>query len=81
MSFYLTVAILALAPVQTTAPAAPNAPPAADRRICKRMAATGSLVRRRKECRTKAEWDLIASAARENGQDMVDRNSGRPSGM
>lgn len=49
--------------------------PAKQRPICKRTVETGSLVRGRRECRTSAEWDRIAEAARAGGQNMVDRNA------
>ena len=48
--------------------------------ICKRSADTGSLIAKRRECRTKEEWDRIAEAARQNAQDQMDRNGGRPPG-
>ncbi len=47
----------------------------AQKRICKRTVDTGSLVRGKRECRTRAEWDRIAEAARAGGQDMVDRHA------
>ncbi|UZK68107.1 hypothetical protein OKW76_08425 [Sphingomonas sp. S1-29] len=77
MSVYLAIAMVVFSPAQASDPApAPTA--ASEKRICKKTAETGSLVSRRKECRTRAEWDRIASAARENGQDIVGRNGGLP---
>lgn len=54
--------------------------PPSERRICKRTVDTGSLVRGRKECRTKSEWDKLAWAARLNGEDIIQRNAGQPGG-
>lgn len=48
--------------------------------ICRRDVQIGSLVRGKKTCRTKAEWDQIGLAAREGAQYLVDQNAGRPSG-
>lgn len=45
--------------------------------ICKKSVETGSLIGKRRECRTREDWDRISEAARMNGQDMVDRNGGR----
>jgi hypothetical protein len=45
--------------------------------VCKRTTETGSLVAKRRECRSKEDWDRIYEAARMNGQDMVDKNMGR----
>ncbi len=84
----LTLLLMTLG-VQAPAPDAPAAatqaetPAAApgDKRICRRIAATGSLIRKQRECRTRAEWDLLASAARKNGEQMQQDNSGRPAGL
>ncbi len=59
----------------------PAADPAKPKTICKRTVETGSLVSKRRECRTRAEWDRIAEAARMGGQDIVDGNMGRPPGQ
>ena len=75
--------ILFMAAVAANAPdQAAQAQPASvssvpeEKRICRRMPQTGSLVQAKKECRTRAEWDLLAGAARQNGQDMMERNAG-----
>lgn len=51
-----------------------------ERRICRSEIETGSLSRRRRRCFTRAEWDQIARAARENTQYEMDRSTGRPAG-
>jgi len=51
-----------------------------ERRICRSEVETGSLVNRRRRCFTRAEWDQIARAARENTQYEMDRSMGRPGG-
>lgn len=60
-------AMMLLAAVQT----APQ-PPVATREklICKRSMVTGSLVRKRRDCKTRAQWTAIAEAAREDGEAM-----------
>lgn len=54
--------------------------PAKPRLVCKRTVETGSLVGKRRECRTKYDWDRIAEAARMGGQDLIDRGMSRPGG-
>ena len=39
--------------------------PNAEKQICKREKQIGSMVRQKKTCRTKAEWDDLASQSRE----------------
>jgi hypothetical protein len=39
--------------------------PAAEKQICKREKQIGSMVRAKKTCRTKAEWDDLAAQSRE----------------
>ncbi len=41
------------------------------RLICRRMPETGSLVRARRQCFTKAEWDRIAETARRGAEKTV----------
>lgn len=50
--------------------------PQKERRICRKLADTGSLIARKRECRTAAEWDQLAQAARAGGQYLVDQNAG-----
>lgn len=89
------VLTLAAAPAQTAATAQPAALPApaapaipavpaaaaedSNRRICKRSAATGSLIATRRECRTAAEWTRLAEAGQNHAGDIVER--GRMGGM
>jgi hypothetical protein len=52
-----------------------------DKIICKRMVETGSLVRGKRTCKTRATWDSEAQAARRQVQEMQDSsliNSHRP---
>lgn len=74
---FLVVAMAAGAPDQAAQAQPASVSPAPEaKRICRRMPQTGSLVQAKKECRTRAEWDLLAGAARQNGQDMMERNAG-----
>lgn len=72
-------AVIAIALQGATAPAASQAPaPAAtgaDKLICKRFAETGSFVRKTKVCRSKAEWNRLEEAAREEGGRMQNQLS------
>ena len=51
-----------------------------DRVICRRSVDTGSLVKGRRQCFTRAQWDRIAEAAQKRTQDMQDNLRTRPSG-
>lgn len=42
-----------------------------NRIICRKMPETGSLVRRNKQCFTKAEWDRIAESQRAGAERLV----------
>lgn len=44
--------------------------PNGEKIICKRVEETGSLVKVKKTCYTRMQWDRIAEAARANGQRM-----------
>jgi hypothetical protein len=48
-----------------------------DRVICKKVLETGSLVRKSKQCFTKAEWDRIAETQRRGNEKLVDGLSTR----
>jgi len=48
--------------------------------ICKSTPETGSMVRRSRQCFTRAEWTRMAQAARSGVEDIVDKNTGRPPG-
>lgn len=57
-----------------TAPAAS----ADDQRIiCRKTLETGSLVKKNKQCFTRAEWDKVYAAQREGNQKLFDGLSGR----
>ena len=59
------------------ATAAPAASADDQRIICRKTLETGSLVKRNKQCFTKAEWDKVYAAQREGNQKMFDGLSGR----
>ena len=69
--------LAALAAVSLAFPAAasaePEKKPAGEKLICKSVGETGSLVRKRKQCFTRAEWDKIAESQRNGTQKMVDQ--------
>ncbi|MFC3711461.1 hypothetical protein ACFOMD_02695 [Sphingoaurantiacus capsulatus] len=44
--------------------------------ICRKTLETGSLVRKTKQCFTRAEWDKIAAANRQGNQKTADQLSG-----
>lgn len=80
----LCLALIAASPAfaqtgQPPAPAPAAAPEAkAEKIICRREAPIGSIVKSKKTCHTRAEWDRIADAARDGANDIIDKNAGRP---
>ena len=80
------IAVASLAALALTFPVA-AAPKASEKKsdsekvICKSIGETGSLVRKRKQCFTRAEWDRIAESQRTGTQKMVDQLTTRPSGQ
>lgn len=52
-----------------------------NRLICRSSQETGSLVRRRRQCFTAAEWLRIDEAARDNGRYILENSTGRPCGV
>ena len=69
----ITFAALAASPGQSA-----DAPAAPEKKICKKTVDTGSLVRGRKICRTRAEWAKSARTAREEAEKMQDRGLIQP---
>jgi hypothetical protein len=55
----------------------PSASADDQRIICRKTLETGSLVKKNKQCFTKAEWDKIHAAQREGNQKLFDGLSGR----
>ena len=65
---------------------APSAQPAADTKsdpemVCRRIAVTGSLVRKERVCKTQGEWRRLADRGNAVAREIVDWGRGRPSGQ
>ena len=76
-----TMAALAALGMGTAAIAqAPAAQPDPEKKICRKTLETGSLVKKTRQCFTRAEWARIAEAARVNTQYIQDNQMGRPAG-
>jgi hypothetical protein len=61
----------------TSAPAAEEAtidPKAPDAMRCRKIAVTGSLVKKERICKTNAEWAQAGEDARKNADDLITRN-------
>lgn len=65
------VAAPALVAQQPATSGQPEAKAKQERRICRRIEEIGSIARTRRECRTRAEWDLIAERQRANSPTMT----------
>lgn len=72
----LIMTLLLLAPDAEVAPP----PPPADPVICKRYEETGSLIKKRKVCRTKSEWTKATSEMQETLNRFVEDRRTRPAG-
>jgi len=57
-----------------TEPTTPAPDP--NKKICRRLIPTGSRVPPPAECHTKAQWDLLAAAARESSERFVRNGNG-----
>ena len=54
--------------------------PDGEKILCRRVAETGSLVRKSKKCYTRAQWDRIAEAAKVNATRMQSDHTSAPAG-
>ncbi|HEY0084464.1 MAG TPA: hypothetical protein VGB65_01000 [Allosphingosinicella sp.] len=52
----------------------------ADERVCKAVLETGSLVKKRKQCFTRKEWERIAESQQTGARRMVDELQGKSRG-
>lgn len=72
---FVLVSLAAACALPATAQDRDGAPTGArgddERLICRRMPDTGSLVRTRRQCFTRAEWDRIAETVRRGAQNTV----------
>jgi hypothetical protein len=57
-----------------------TAAPASEKKICRREKQIGSMVRARKTCRTKSEWDETASQAKDVMNDLQRNTRTSPNG-
>jgi len=76
MKLVLTALVLGLSvPAVAQAPAGSDANASKEKRVCKRVAETGSLTRAKRVCMTVSERDQIARQGKEIGRDMQTRIS------
>jgi hypothetical protein len=79
MRFVSTIGLLLLAAPLAAQEAAP-APAKKEKKICRSVAATGSILGGKRQCHTKAEWDAISDQARlardKRERDMQDGSAG-----
>lgn len=68
--------------VESQPPTAPQATAdPSQRMICRRDKETGSLIRVKKTCHTKAQWAYIDDVNQQFSRDLVDSTRGKPSGQ
>lgn len=61
---------------ETPPPPAPNADPM-QQTVCRRQLETGSLVRSKKTCHSRAQWAYIDDANQDAARKLVDDNTGK----
>jgi hypothetical protein len=71
---FFVVALMSQSATATATPAAKPVDPK-DKVTCRRYVETGSLIKGRKECHTRREWDLLAEGAQREGERMTQRIS------
>lgn len=92
MRLFLMAAVLALSPAtaaqaasggKSDAEAKPVAATAVsdDDKECRRNAITGSLVRKARVCKSRAEWRRLDAEGNDGARDIIDASRGRPSGQ
>ena len=77
----LSVALAVLLQTATTPATAMPASAPADSPICRRIEVTGSLVRKERVCKTKAEWRAVDENGKSRARAIVDYSTGRPTGQ
>jgi hypothetical protein len=76
------VSILILAALQgASADASAPATDPSQEKVCKRIDITGSLARKERVCKTRAEWERLAQSGNATARAIVDWSTGRPSGQ
>lgn len=79
----LAAALPALAPAHAADPAPPAATTPVDRSqevVCRRDKETGSLVKAKKTCHTRAQWQYIDDTNQQFSRQLVDDIRSRPNG-
>ena len=72
--------VLAIAPVSTPYPVAAAGKDPSERKICRKVPSTGSLVKHTKVCMTQRQWNKSAKGHRISAEDMVQGTGTTPRG-
>ena len=73
----MMLATMAVAAETTPPPAAPNGDPM-QQTVCRKQAETGSLVRSKKTCHSRAQWSYIDDANQADARKFTDDSTGKP---
>ena len=76
----MSIALLIAAAFQATTPVPSTAAPDPNEKLCKRIDVTGSLARKERVCKTRAEWTRLADAGNSVARAIVEHGTGRPAG-
>ena len=80
MAILLGLIALATSAVVVEQPASPSRDDNPERLICRSSQETGSFVRRRRQCFTRAQWQRVNDAAREGARYLQENGTTRPCG-
>ncbi|WP_066775104.1 hypothetical protein [Sphingomonas sp. CCH5-D11] len=77
----VSVALAILLQTSITPPSAMPVSATDETPVCRRIEVTGSLARKERVCKTKAEWRAAEDSGNSRARAIVDYSTGRPSGQ
>lgn len=79
--FVATLSLMLLLQTAATPGGGTSTAPGADEEVCKRVPVTGSLVRKERACKTRAEWKRLSEQGNSVSRAIVEYGTSRPSGQ
>lgn len=79
--FVATLSLMLLLQTAATPGGGTSTAPGADEEVCKRIPVTGSLVRKERACKTRAEWKRLSEQGNSASRAIVEYSTSRPSGQ
>lgn len=78
--FVTTLSLVMMLQTAATPGGGTSTAPGADEQVCKRVPVTGSLVRKERACKTRAEWKRLSEQGNAVSRAIVEYGTGRPPG-